>query len=94
MIYFPTLIIPQGLNIKIVEKNDEIDEQAQMHDSAGVVICIDMSGSMSGSRWNNAVKGAKQLIDYIRKHQIDKEIVQLVIILFDDFSKVVHNKTI
>jgi uncharacterized protein YegL len=55
-----------------------------MHDSAVVVICIDMSGSMSGSRWNNAVKGAKQLIDYIRKHQIDKEIVQLVIILFDD----------
>ena len=48
-----------ALKIKYVEKNDEIDEQAQMHDSAVVVICIDMSGSMSGSRWNNAVKVAK-----------------------------------
>ena len=51
-----------------------------------------MSGSMSGSRWTNAVKGAKQLIDYIRKHHLDKPIVQLVIILFDESCKVVHNE--
>ena len=65
-----------------------------MHDSAVVVICIDMSGSMSGSRWNNAVKGAKQLIDHIKKHHLDKGKVQLVIILFDDTSKVAYDKDI
>ena len=37
-----------------------------MKDSGIVVIAIDESGSMSGSRWNNAVKGARQLIDHIR----------------------------
>ena len=62
-----------------------------MHDSAVVVICIDMSGSMSGSRWNNAVMGAKQLIDFIKKHHLDLEIVRLVIILFDDESKIVYD---
>jgi len=55
-----------------------------MHDSAVVVICIDMSGSMSGSRWNNAVKGAKQLIEFIKNHHLDLDLVNLAVILFDD----------
>ena len=61
-----------------------ITAENPMRESAVVVMCIDMSSSMSGSKWNNIVVGAKQLIDYIRKHHIDMRIVQLVIILYDD----------
>jgi len=42
-----------------------------MTDSSVVVICIDESGSMSGSRWNNATKGAKDLIEFIQKNHED-----------------------
>ena len=38
-----------------------------------IVIALDMSGSMSGSRWNNVVKGAKQLVDYYRKNYANEE---------------------
>jgi uncharacterized protein YegL len=55
-----------------------------MHESGVVVIAIDMSGSMQGTSWNNAVNGARLLISHIRFHHQDKKIVQLVIILFDD----------
>lgn len=38
-----------------------------------IVIALDMSGSMSGSRWTNAVKGAKQLVDYYRENYANEE---------------------
>ena len=38
-----------------------------------IVIALDMSGSMSGSRWRNAIKGAKQLVDYYRKNYANEE---------------------
>jgi len=44
-----------------------------MVDSSVVVICIDESGSMSGSKWNNAVKGAKDLINFIRNNHKQKD---------------------
>jgi hypothetical protein len=33
-----------------------------------IVIALDMSGSMSGSRWNNSVKGSKQFVEHCRKY--------------------------
>jgi len=42
-----------------IKNSDEIDKKPIMDESAVIAICIDMSGSMSGHRWDNAVKGAK-----------------------------------
>jgi hypothetical protein len=39
-----------------------------MEQSSVIVIALDESGSMSGSRWNNAQRGLIQLVDYIRNN--------------------------
>jgi len=62
-----------------------------MIDSSVIVICIDESGSMSGARWNNAVKGAKDLIEFIKNNHEDKEKIHLVVILFDDESRIIND---
>jgi Mg-chelatase subunit ChlD len=37
-----------------------------MYEKTLILIMIDESGSMSGSRWRNAVKGSKELINFLR----------------------------
>ena len=61
-----------------------------MTDSGIVVIAIDESGSMSGSWWNNAVKGAKELIEHIRLNNSNIHQMQIVIIFFDDDAHLKH----
>jgi Mg-chelatase subunit ChlD len=37
-----------------------------MYEKTLIIIAIDESGSMSGSRWNNSVNGSKELVNYLR----------------------------
>ena len=63
-------------NLKHINKNDDLDEELQMHESGVIVIAMDMSGSMKiNNRWDNAVLGAKQLIQHIVKHHQDKNVL-------------------
>ena len=42
--------------------------ESRTHESEIIVLALDESGSMSGTRWANAVVGAKQLIEHIRNN--------------------------
>jgi Mg-chelatase subunit ChlD len=37
-----------------------------MYEKTLIIIAIDESGSMSGTRWRNSVNGSKDLVDFLR----------------------------
>ena len=49
-------------DIKIIKSYDI----AQL-DPCVIVICLDVSGSMSGNPWKNVVKGVIDLIDFVKR---------------------------
>ena len=54
-----------------------------------VVIVMDESPSMKGKKWNNAVKGAKQYIEFLINNHSNPDSVNLVIIFFSS-NKLTH----
>jgi hypothetical protein len=57
-------------NIPVLKMN-EMEENNQIHESGIIVIALDKSTSMGGSKWRNANKGTQSLIEYVRKHHSD-----------------------
>ena len=48
-----------------INKINNIDENCQLHESSVIVIALDKSNSMGGSKWTNVRNGAKYLINFI-----------------------------
>ena len=55
---------------------------------------IDESGSMSGNRWRNSVNGSQELINFLRQNHSFHRDVHLIIMLYDDSFRIVHNSTL
>ena len=47
-----------------------------------VVIVMDDSESMDGEKWDNAVKGANQYIEFLFNYHANPNLVNLIIIFF------------
>jgi len=45
---------------------------------------------MEGVPWNNIVAESKKLLDSIQKNHIDPSMVELVLIFFNSFARVVY----
>lgn len=65
-----------------------------MYEKTLIIIAIDESGSMSGTRWKNSVNGSKELIIFLRQNHSFHSDVNLIIIFFDDNFRIVHNSTL
>ena len=52
--------------MEFIEKYIPPSVNTAQTDPGVIVICLDESGSMSGNPWNNVVKGANDLIDFVK----------------------------
>ena len=52
--------------MEFIEKINDLNLNSEATEPGIIVIALDESGSMSGKPWENAVKGAKQLIEYMK----------------------------
>ncbi len=65
-----------------------------MYEKTLIVIMLDESGSMSGSRWRNSVNGSKDLIKFLKENHHNHKDVSIIIIFFDDVFRVMHDSTL
>jgi len=65
-----------------------------MYEKTLIVILLDESGSMSGSRWRNSVNGSKDLIKFLKENHHNHQDVSIIIIFFDDAFRVMHDSTL
>jgi hypothetical protein len=56
--------------MKYIDKYIPQSVNTALTDPGVIVICLDRSGSMTGNSWNNVVKGAKDLIDFVKNDHI------------------------
>ena len=60
-------------------------------DPGVIVIALDESGSMSGSPWNNVVRGANELINFMKSDHKNPSSVQIVIIFFGSNARLIYD---
>lgn len=73
-----------------IKKMNEMEENNQIHESGIIVIALDKSTSMGGSKWRNANKGTQSLIEYVRKHHSDPQKMYIYIIHFNHGAEEVY----
>ena len=59
-----------------------------------VIIALDESDSMRGSRWANVVNGAKALIEFIKNDHKNHEDLKLVIIFFSKEARLIYEDSL
>ena len=74
-----------------IKKMKDMEESKQIHESGIIVIALDKSTSMAGSKWRNANNGTKQLIEFLKKYHSDVKKIHICIIHFNHHAEVIYS---
>ena len=69
-------------NYEYIDYEDNQNLITKMYEKTLIVIMLDESGSMSGSRWRNSVNGGKDLIKFLKENHHSHQEVNIIIIFF------------